>query len=100
MSKLPKKELKKIGLERIEKLLEMSKQNIEKNNDLSNRYVKLAWDIKTRYNITLPKKLKLKFCRKCKTNLIPGKNCRVRIKNQRVIVSCLNCNYERRYPIK
>jgi len=51
----------------------------------------------------VPRKVKRRFCRRCKVPLIPGVTARVRIRNKgvpTVVVTCLNCGYVRRYPGK
>lgn len=92
-----------IAYERIEKLLNLAEEFFEDRPELAHRYVELAWKIKLRYNIRLSKDLKLKFCRKCRSLLVPSETCRVRLQSSRpphLAVTCLECGYVRRISYK
>ncbi|MEA1904525.1 MAG: ribonuclease P [Candidatus Hadarchaeota archaeon] len=94
---------KAIALERVERLLELARQIFKDRPKLAHRYVELAWRLKTRHNLKLPQRLKLKFCRKCRSPWIPGVTCRVRTRAKRpphVVITCLQCSYEKRIPYK
>ena len=88
----------KIAQERVKKLINRARKVFDENPELANHYVDLAWKIKTRYNLNLPKKIKLKFCRKCQTLWVPKKTCRFRLNSSKLVVSCLNCGNQKRYP--
>jgi len=88
-----KDDYKAIAAERIERLFELAEKAFEKHPELSDRYVKLAWKIATRYNVRLPAALKRKFCRKCLSFLRPGASCRVRVQSGCVVVTCLRCDH-------
>ncbi len=89
---------KKIARERIEFLLEKAHEVKGKDYELARRYVELAVKIAKKYRIRLGKR-KTMFCKKC---LYPyrGDRFRVRVHKSRVIITCLNCGYERRVPVK
>jgi len=95
-----KDDYKAIAAERIERLFELAEKAFEKHPELSDRYVKLAWKIATRYNVRLPAALKRKFCRKCLSFLMPGISCRVRIQSSCVTTACLRCGHVTRLPYK
>jgi len=95
-----KDDYKAIAAERIERLFELAEKAFEKHPELSDRYVKLAWKIATRYNVRLPAALKRKFCRKCLSFLRPGISCRVRIRSGCVTITCLRCGHVTRLPYK
>jgi len=95
-----KDDYKAIAAERIERLFELAERVFEKRPELSDRYVKLAWKIATRYNVRLPVNLKRKFCRKCLSFLRPGASCRVRVQSGYVVVTCLRCDNAMRQPLK
>ena len=90
---------RKIARERIDKLFQMMEEMKNKDYELARRYVELARRIAMKYRIKLPKEYKLKFCKKC---LYPYKEgrFRVRIAKSRVIITCLNCGYTKRVPIR
>jgi len=95
-----KDDYKAIAAERIERLFELAEKAFEKHPELSDRYVKLAWKISTRYNVRLPTTLKRKFCRKCLSFLRPGASCQVRVQSGCVIVTCLRCGHVARLLYK
>jgi ribonuclease P protein subunit RPR2 len=95
-----KDDYKAIAVERIERLFELAERVFEKRPELSDRYVKLAWKIATRYNVRLPVTLKRKFCRKCLSFLRPGASCRVRVQSGCVTTACLRCGHVTRLLYK
>ncbi|MFH1445609.1 MAG: ribonuclease P protein component 4 [Nanoarchaeota archaeon] len=93
---------KKIVKERIEKLFKQAENQFQEHPERSHRYVEMARKISMRYNTSIPKTLKRKFCKKCYKFLVPGKNSRTRTssKQQAVIVNCLECGKVTRYPYR
>ncbi len=98
MLKREKKLEREIALERIEKLLQMAEKTKLEDYELSRRYVVLARKIAMKYRIRIPKNLR-NFCKKC---LYPYRSdrLRVRVRKNRVIITCLNCGYTRRIPLR
>ena len=64
--------------------------------DRARRYVDLARRIGRRTNTPVPRDFM--FCEKCDIPLTPGRNCRVRVMDGRVKVTCLECGCIRRMP--
>ncbi|KXA95733.1 hypothetical protein AKJ65_00960 [candidate division MSBL1 archaeon SCGC-AAA259E19] len=96
-------DLKKIALERVERLLDFASSVFKRRPDLAHRYAELAWKIKTRYNLRLPRRFKRKFCRKCQSFWAPGETCRVRLRPSsppHLAITCLKCGYVQRIPYK
>ncbi len=93
-------EFKSLAFERVERLFELAEVASGGRPDLADRYVQLAWKLKTRYNLRLPRELGMKFCRKCRSFWRPGASCRVRIKSGVVIITCLRCGRIKRLPLK
>lgn len=96
-----KSKIESIAMERVESLLDFASSIYKKRPDLANRYAELAWKIKTRYNLVLPRSLKMRLCRKCQTFWVPGETCRVRLRSSRpsrIVITCLNCGHKRRIP--
>ncbi len=92
---------KRIALETIEDLFQLAEAMYQRGEvELSKGYLKLARKISLRVRIKIPKDLKIRYCKRCFTPLIPGKSCRVRVKKKRIIYTCLNCGKIRRYPIE
>jgi ribonuclease P protein subunit RPR2 len=94
--KKKKEDEKKIARERIDILFSEAEKT--KDEKLKKRYVVLARKISTKFRMRIPKEHKRKFCRKCNSYFIPGKNVRVRLKNQKVIYSCFLCKHYTRLP--
>ncbi len=97
MLKREKRLEKKIAKERIRILFEMAEK--ERDYELARRYVELARRIAMKYRLKLPKRYKLLFCKRCLYPYREGRF-RVRIRKSRVIITCLNCGFERRIPIR
>lgn len=96
-----KAERKRIAMERIERLFELAEQAFGRRPELSDRYVRLAWRIATRYNVRFPPGLKRKFCRGCLSFWRPGATCRVRIRpkpSSRLVITCLKCGRVASWP--
>lgn len=89
---------RKIALERIERLLDLAEELHESDPQLAERYVRLAWKIKTKYTIRLSRDLKRRFCKKCFSIWIPGKTVRIRIKRGTITWTCLSCGRKYRIP--
>jgi len=92
--------IKKIADERIKILFDEAKKIYKKNHFLSSRYVTLARKIAMKAQVSMPSYLKKKFCRKCSSYLVPGLNCRVRIRNKKLIYYCIDCKNIMRFPYK
>jgi len=86
--------------ERIERLFELAKENLNKNPERSRDYIKLARKIGMKYNLRLKKEQKRSFCKKCNQLLIQGKTSKVETysKKKLKIIKCLNCGNIYRYP--
>lgn len=99
--KKPYKQIR-IAKERIGILFRKAGEEFERNPSLSNRWVKMARNIATRYNIRIPKEFSRRFCRKCLSYLVPGKNARVRTnpRQKAVIIKCLECGSITRLPYR
>ncbi|WP_048150832.1 ribonuclease P protein component 4 [Methanolacinia paynteri] len=91
---------RKIAEERIERLFEAAHAVYEKDPSLSGRYVILAIKIAMKYRVKIPDRYRHSYCRKCFSFFSPGNNTRTRINSGKVTLTCTNCGYIRRYPIK
>ncbi|MBI4448294.1 ribonuclease P [Candidatus Woesearchaeota archaeon] len=98
VKKYEKEKNKKIAKERIESLFSSAEKECSKHPERSNRYVEIARSIAMKFRVKLPSKLKRRFCKKCNSFLVPGKNCRVRMKSGKVVYTCLNCAEVVRLP--
>jgi ribonuclease P protein subunit RPR2 len=94
---------KQIALKRVETLFQLAKDIIHKDPELAQRYVQLARRIAMRTRLKLPKVYKRLVCRKCKSFILPGVNCRIRIQKRRephMVITCLICGGYSRIPLR
>lgn len=91
------KTVSEIGRNRITRLMDLSEDAVRKNNpDRARRYVWLARRIGMKTRIGVPKERI--YCKKCLIPLIPGVDCRVRLSDHKVVVTCGMCGTIRRTP--
>ncbi len=93
-------ELLQIANERIEILFSRAEEEFALHPELSDRYVEIARDIAKKFNIHIPPELRRKFCKKCGSYLVPGKNLTVRLlsKEKKVVRRCKACGNEKKVP--
>lgn len=93
------RQMVQIAKERIDILFNLAeKEAIKKCFKRANRYVTLAKKIGMRYNVRIPKHYNRNVCKYCSSFLVPSVNCRVRLKNKKLIVLCLGCMHYTRMP--
>ncbi len=97
---LPKQKQKEIALQRIKILFRQAEEIFPKNKALANRYVSLARKIAMKVHATIPQELKRRMCKHCYGYLKAGVNARIRTRDGKVIISCLECKKFMRIPIK
>ena len=81
----------KIASERIDILFKLAEESFHNHPERSDRYVKMARNIATKYNMRMPRIWKRRFCKGCNKFLKPGNNCQVRLMNSCVTIKCLEC---------
>jgi ribonuclease P protein subunit RPR2 len=94
---------KQIALKRVKILFLLAKEVIHENPERAQRYVQIARRIAMRTRLRMPKEYRSLICKKCKSFILPGVNCRIRIKQRRephLVVTCQNCDGHSRIPIK
>ncbi len=86
---------KEMALSRIERLYELASRRVasgtEKDKALARRYMRIAKELSEHYRITFPRRVKDHICIGCKSVLVPGRNCTVRISSGRVVYRCGEC---------
>lgn len=97
---ISKEKQKKIARERVNILLAKAEEKFNSNKGLANRYVTLARTIAMKARIRIPIEDKRKFCKHCYKFLKPGVNSRIRMRDGKVIITCLECKKITRIPIK
>ena len=94
---------KQIALERVHTLFSLAKEVVHEDPERAQRYVQVARRIAMRTRLQLPKEYRRLVCRKCKSFILPGVNCRIRIQQRRephMVITCLNCGGHSRFPLK
>ena len=89
-----------IAVERIKDLFDQAEKSWKEEPELSHRYVDLARKISMKYKVKIPAEVKRKFCKKCHNYLFPGENCRIRFREGKIVITCLDCKNIMRYPHK
>jgi len=95
--------IKRIATQRIQTLFRLARETFQEDPSLAQRYVDLARKIAMAAKIRLPKEYRRQVCRHCKSFILPGVNCRVRMKQRRephVAITCLKCGKQMRIPLK
>jgi len=98
-----RKENKRIALERITILFTMAKEVFKKDPELAQHYSDLARRIGMRYKVKIPRKFRKLICKHCKSFILPGINCTIRIQQRRephVVITCLICGGRMRIPLR
>jgi ribonuclease P protein subunit RPR2 len=94
---------KQIARQRIQVLFQKAKNAYRDNPQLSSRYIATARKIAMAAKIPLPTVYKRQICKNCNMLLVPGDNCRVRIRQKRephVVITCLSCGCKTRIALK
>jgi len=94
---------KQIALQRVHMLFRLAREVIREDPELAQRYVKIARKIAMGTKLRLPREYRRLVCRHCKSFILPGINCRVRIQSRRephVVITCSNCGKHSRMPLK
>ncbi|RJS89723.1 ribonuclease P [Candidatus Bathyarchaeota archaeon] len=100
---MSREETRRIALERIHILFRLADEVFPENPERAQRYIDLARRIAMRCRVKLPRELRRRICKYCKSLLRPGVNCRVRVRQRRephIVVTCFNCGRVSRYPIR
>ncbi|MCX6801435.1 MAG: hypothetical protein NTZ73_04575 [Candidatus Diapherotrites archaeon] len=83
----------KLALERIYRLFELAEEdNTKRKGKYSKRYLKLMVEIGKKVNVPVPKELKKKFCKKCFSLNVDGRE-----EKPFLIVKCGECGFEKKF---
>lgn len=89
-----------IAKERIFRLVELAKARTIKMgraDQLSDRYINIAKEIKTHYGIRSANSMKRMLCKTCNSVIVAGMNAKVRLSSQNdyMVVVCSRCGTEK-----
>ena len=93
-------DVRKIAKIRIEFLFKKADEIYLTSPVLAHRYVKLARSLAQKVRLRIPRELQRKFCKHCYKYLRSGKNARVRTREGKLIIYCLECKHYTRIPLK
>jgi ribonuclease P protein subunit RPR2 len=94
---------KRIAMQRIQKLFSLAKETFNEDPSLAQRYIDIARKIAMAARIRLPTEYRRQVCKHCKSFILLGVNCRVRIKQERephIVVTCFKCGKQTRIPLR
>lgn len=92
-----------IAIQRVQTLFRLAMETIHTDPVLAQLYVDVARKVAMAAKVRLPTEYRRQVCRHCKSFILPGVNCRVRLKQRRephVVVTCLNCGRQMRMPLR
>jgi len=92
-----------IAKQRIQTLFTLAKENINEDPQLAQHYVNTARKIAMSARIRLPTEYRRQVCKHCKSFVLPGVNCRVRVQQKRephLVITCLKCGGQTRIPLQ
>ncbi|MEM2947711.1 MAG: ribonuclease P protein component 4 [Candidatus Bathyarchaeia archaeon] len=95
--------VKRIAKQRIQTLFRLAIETHKEDPKLAQRYVDIARRVAMAARVRLPTEYRRMVCRHCKSFILPGVSCRVRIKQRRephVVITCLKCGKHMRIPLK
>jgi len=92
--------MKRRALRSINALFKKADSVFEESPELADRYVQIARRICLRCRVRTPKRWKRRYCKKCHKFLKPGINARVRLRNKKIVITCLECKNIVRVPYK
>ncbi len=95
--KVSSNQVRGISRKRMDILVRLSeKEALAGNMARAKRYMILARRISERNKVPMP--AMALYCTRCSTPLVPGLNCRVRLRNCRINTHCLECDAMERIP--
>lgn len=95
--------LERTATQCVQTLFLLAEETYLKDPELAQHYINIARKIAMAAKMRLPKECRQRICRHCKSYILPGVNCRVRLKQQRephVTITCIKCGRSMRIPLK
>lgn len=98
MRPLDKAKERGMARERIDALFDSAQKVAAKDLSLASRYVTLARNLSMRFKVRIPREYKRRFCKHCYHYLVSGRNARIRTREGKVVIYCLDCKKFTRIP--
>ena len=87
-------DIRRTAKQRVQTLFTLAKETIHEDPALAQHYADTARKVAMAAKIRLPKEYRRQLCKHCKSFILPGVNCRVRLKQRRqshIVITCLRC---------
>ncbi|MEA1993506.1 MAG: ribonuclease P [Euryarchaeota archaeon] len=95
-----KRAIRRRARKSISRLFNEAEKVFDEHPKRANRYTRIARSISLRCRVKVPKKWKKWYCKNCHRFLKPGANVRIRLRNKKIVITCLECGDIRRFPYK
>ncbi len=69
------------------------------DEERANRYLSMIRRLAMRFRLKLSREVKHSYCKHCKQAFLPGKNCRMRTRDGKVVFYCNACKNYTRLPL-
>jgi ribonuclease P protein subunit RPR2 len=93
-------ETRRIARERIAILFQKASEFFPSDPAASDRCVDLARKIAMKQRVRVDRRFRRRYCHHCNRYLVPGQNVRVRVSRGRVVMTCLSCRRQMRFPLR
>lgn len=98
--KQPNRRIIAIVKRRIQTLLDEAENAAKEDQERANRYLIMARKLAMKHKVRMPYGSSRRFCRKCNTFWVPGKNVRIRTRDGHQVYLCLECKNMKRFPYR
>lgn len=88
---------KRKAAEHVNELFSEAESAFKDNPELSKRYVIIARKTAMKHKISFDRQKKMSFCKQCNAYLKKGVNSTVRVHDGRIILTCKECGFVRRF---
>lgn len=88
------------ALEHIAELFSEANSIFNEYPELSKRYIIIARKTAMKHKVRFNRIQKLSFCKKCNAFLKKGINASIRVRNGRIILTCKECGFVKRFVVK
>lgn len=100
MWKRLRKGRQRIATSHINALFELAIKSLDNHPERSRRYIEIARNISRKHKVSPSRLQKRMFCKSCNIPLVPGKTARIRTRNDRTIITCMECGNIKRIPFR
>ena len=95
--RIPPGKAKAIARQRMRRLVDLAVEEVRMGNiERARRYVHLARRIGMKTNVSMP--ADFRYCKGCLSPIVPGLNATVRLRDEKVVIHCHDCNSIKRIP--